>query len=81
MTTITGNELIALGFTPKKWFAEALEHINDNQLNETEMLDYLEQFRAPDPIPLHSEPQEFIINIKAENKSETNNGENVTNWL
>ena len=81
MTTITGNELIALGFTPKKWFAEALDHINENQLSKTEMLDYLEQFRAPDPIPLHSEPQEFIINIKAENDSETNNVEKVINTM
>ena len=35
---ITGNELIALGFTPKKWFAEALEYINENNLENKEDL-------------------------------------------
>jgi hypothetical protein len=30
MNTITGNALIALEFTPKKRFAEALEYINEN---------------------------------------------------
>lgn len=78
---ITGNELIALGFAPKKWFAEALEHINQNNLEEKEMLDYLEQFRAPDPIALHNEPIDFIINIKAENESEEDNVEKVIDTM
>lgn len=74
---ITGNELIELGFTPKKWFAEALEHINQNNLGEKEMLEYLEQFRAPDPIELHNQPVDFIINLKAENDAEVDNVEKV----
>lgn len=78
---ITGNELIALGFAPKKWFAEALEHINQNNLEEKEMLDYLEQFRAPDPIALHNEPIDFIINIKAENEYEEDNVEKVIDTM
>ena len=78
---ITGNELIALGFVPKKWFAEALEHINQNNLEDKEMLDYLEQFRAPDPIALHNEPIDFIINIKAENESEEDNVEKVIDTM
>ena len=29
---ITGNELVELGFKPGKWFKEALEYINANDL-------------------------------------------------
>ena len=60
---ITGNELIALGFKPKKWFAEALEYINGNNLDEIQMMDYLEQFKSPEPMSLLENPAEFIINI------------------
>lgn len=74
---ITGSELIDLGFKPKKWFAKALEYINENKLDENQMKEYLEQFRSPDPIPLNENPAHFIINIKAENESETDNVEKV----
>ncbi|MGA9213281.1 RtcB family protein [Kaistella sp.] len=78
---ITGNELIALGHTPKKWFNEALEYINENNLDKNEMLEYLEQFKSPDPIPLNENPTDFIINIKAENESENDNVEKVINTM
>ena len=78
---ITGNELIALGFTPKKWFAEALEYINENNLENKEMMEYLEQFRSPEPIPLLENPADFIINIKAENEAETDNVTKVINTM
>ena len=78
---ITGNELIALGFAPKKWFAEALEYINENNLDETQMKEYLEQFRSPDPIPLNEKPVDFIINIKAEDEAEEDNVTKVINTM
>lgn len=81
MKTITGNDLIALGYAPKKWFAEALVYINENQLNYTQMKDYLEQFKSPEPISLLENPAEFIINIKAEDESEINNVEKVINTM
>ncbi len=74
---ITGNELIELGYRPKKWFAEALEYINENDLSQAEMEAYLEQFRAPDPIPLKEKAEDFIINIKAENEAEEDNVQKV----
>lgn len=77
MKTITGNELIELGFKPKKWFAEALAFINENQLEEKEMEEYLKQFKAPEPIPLNENPADFIINIRAENDAEIDNVEKV----
>ncbi|MFP9112802.1 RtcB family protein [Flavobacterium sp. RHBU_3] len=77
MKTVSGNELIALGYRPGKWFAEALEHINQNNLNEEEMQAYLEQFKSPEPLPLHAQPQEFVINIRAEHESEADNVDKV----
>ncbi|MET3731053.1 hypothetical protein ABID46_000612 [Moheibacter stercoris] len=47
---ITGNEIVALGYRPGKWFAEAIDYINENELTTEEMEAYLEQFRMPDPI-------------------------------
>lgn len=81
MKTITGNYLIALGFAPKKWFAEALEYINENNLDETQMKEYLEQFKSPEPISLLENPAEFIINIRAEDESENDNVEKVINTM
>lgn len=77
MKTISGKELIELGYRPGKWFTEALEHINQNNLNEEEMQAYLEQFKSPDPLPVHTAPQEFVINIRAEHESEEDNVEKV----
>lgn len=74
---ITGNNLIDLGFKPKKWFAEALDYINENNLDENQMKEYLDQFRSPAPIPLKGDPAHFIINIRAENESEAENVERV----
>jgi len=80
-STINGNHLIELGFRPSKWFNEAIQHINENQLSENEMKIYLEKFRSPDPIPLHAEPKDFIINIRPEHANETDNVEKVINTM
>ncbi|WP_407404226.1 RtcB family protein [Chryseobacterium sp.] len=74
---ITGNELIALGYAPKKWFAEALEYINENDLSQEEMENYLEQYRSPDPIPLHENPIDFVVNLRAEHEAEIDNVDKV----
>ncbi len=81
MKTITGKDLIALGYKSGKWFVEAIEYINTNDLDEVQMAEYLEQFRAPDPIPLYETPKDFIINIKAEDESEVDNVEKVINTM
>lgn len=74
---ITGHTLIELGFTPDRWFREAIEHINENQLNGEAMLDYLEQFRPGPVIDLHQNPIDFSVNIKAENDMEATNVDSV----
>lgn len=74
---INGHTLIELGYTPDKWFQEAIDHINSNQLSEAAMLNYLEQFRAEPFIEVHKESIEFSVNIKAENQLEASNVESV----
>jgi len=74
---INGNTLIELGFTPKKWFKTAIEHINGKQLTEQDMLVYLEQYKSEPMIELHKEPVPFVINIKAENEQEVENVQSV----
>lgn len=70
---ITGNEIVALGYRPGKWYAEAIDYINENKLTTEEMETYLEQFRMPDPIPLKEVPTEYVVNIRAENENEEDN--------
>ncbi len=70
---ITGNTLIELGFLPGKWFRDAIDYINTNQLSEAEMNLYLEPFKAKPIVNLHKEPVSFSINIKAENELEQEN--------
>ncbi|MCV6629121.1 MAG: RtcB family protein [Flavobacteriaceae bacterium] len=70
---ITGNDLIHLGYRPGKWFKEALEHINENQLEGDALRNFLEPFKTPDPIALYIESIPFSINIKAENELEVTN--------
>jgi len=74
---INGNYLIKLGYKPAKWFTEALEYINANDLCEKEINDYLLQFKLPDPVPLYENPVDFIINIKADDETEIDNVEKV----
>lgn len=74
---ITGDTLIEMGFRSGKWFKEALDYINENQLEGEDLEHYLEQFKSPDPIDLHKEEISFSINIKAENTLEETNVNSV----
>jgi RNA-splicing ligase RtcB len=74
---VDGKQLIALGFRPGKWFGEALDHINNQELQGDEMMNYLDQFRMPDPIALRNEPAAFSINIEAESEQEVQNVNSV----
>ncbi len=78
---VTGNDLIQLGYRQGKWMKEAIEYINTNNLSETDMAVYLEQFKSPDPINLHKTPMVFSINIKAENELEEDNVSKVINSM
>lgn len=76
-----GNHLIELGYRPAKWFKDAITHINENNLDEVQIREYLEQFKQPDIIPLHETAKDFIINIRAEHESENDNVEKVINTM
>ena len=78
---ITGKELINLGYKPGKWFAEAMEYINENELSEEETLTYLEEFRSKPEIPLLENSAEFKINIKAESELEETNVNSVVTTM
>jgi len=75
MKNITGQTLIDLGFIPDKWFKEAIAHINEKQLSDAEMMQYLAPFKRPPMIPLMDQAAPFSINIRAEVEMEE---ENVT---
>lgn len=77
----TGDDLIALGFRQGKWMKNAIKHINENNLEGEALKSYLEQFKLPDPIKLHSKPVDFAINIKAENALEEDNVKTVINSM
>ncbi len=70
---ITGKDIRELGFPPGKWYREAIDHINTNRLDETAMMDYLEQFKLPPVLGLHETPVAFSMNIQAENELEEQN--------
>ncbi|WP_121667138.1 RtcB family protein [Mesonia aquimarina] len=70
---ITGNDLINMGFPPAKWYREALEYINENNLSKSEMENYLEQFRLPEKIGLLESPVPYSFNLEAENEQEIDN--------
>lgn len=76
-----GNNLIEMGYRPAKWFKEAIEFINENKLDESQIKTYLEPFRQPEPVPLHETPEDFIINIRAEHESENDNVEKVISTM
>lgn len=80
-TKITGKDLINLGYRQGKWMQEALVYINENQLQGDALQSYLEQYKLPDPLPLHKTPVDFSINIKAENELEEDNVSKVINSM
>lgn len=73
MKKITGTDLIDWGFQPDKWFGAALEHINAQQLDTHEALNYLEQFKAPPTIDLLETLPPLYFNLAATNEAELDN--------
>lgn len=76
-TPVTGKTLIELGHEPRKWFKEALEHINAHKLEGSELLDYLQQFQLPPALPLHAKPAPFAIHLRADSQDDAENVEVV----
>lgn len=59
----TGKDLIALGYKPNGKFKSALEHINANNLNDSEIVIYMDSIQDAH-IPLHEKPVEYFRNIR-----------------
>ncbi|WP_206604196.1 RtcB family protein [Aquimarina sediminis] len=74
---VTGKTLIELGFKSGKWFPEAMDYINTNQLDSDTMMSYLKRFETPPIQELHTKAISFEINIKAENELEETNVQSV----
>ncbi len=70
---VTGKTLINLGFKSGKWFKEAIDYINKNELTEIELTEYLERVSPPPVIMPHAEPIPFHKNIAAETEEEQDN--------
>jgi RNA-splicing ligase RtcB len=70
---ITGKDIKEMGFPPGKWYRAAIDHINDEQLNQDQIADYLEQFKLPEPQPLFENPVSYSFNLRAENEQEDDN--------
>jgi RNA-splicing ligase RtcB len=77
LITFTGKDLIDLGFRQGAWFREAIDFVNENQLEGEALMNYLEQFKLPEPIPVYENPIDFVQNIKAENELEEKNVNDV----
>ena len=77
----TGRNIIELGFRQGTWFKEAIQYINDNELESKEIEDYLKQFQLPDPIALHANAIHFYQNIKADNELEEKNVTDVVQTM
>lgn len=69
---ITGKDIIDLGFKPGKWFANVIDHANQNQLSGDSLKSYIESVR-PKYMEPHAEAVDFYKNIRAENEEEADN--------
>ena len=78
---INGNTLIEMGFRSGKWFKEAIEHINTNELEGADLTNYLEQFKSEPIIDIYEEPIPFAVNIRAENELEESNVTSVVDTM
>lgn len=74
---VNGHDLIELGYTPDKWFKEAIQHINEQQLSGERMEEYLKQFDTPPPLNLHETAVGFGLNIRAKDEFEQRNLDSV----
>ncbi|MCB0689890.1 MAG: RtcB family protein [Saprospiraceae bacterium] len=73
---ITGKDLIAMGYKPGKWFGDALSYLNHHDLNETELVHFLDELN-PNFIEPYAEGIPFYKNIKAESQIEEENVNSV----
>lgn len=76
---ITGKTLIELGYTPGPWFKEAIEKVNNLDLEGSGLKDFLDNL-APKPqkvLELLENPVDYQMNILPTNADELSNIESV----
>ncbi len=73
---ITAKDLIALGYKPAPWFKEAIRYANDHNLNEENLLSYIEMITPKLMIPFE-EHIPYHKNIRAETEYERVNVQQV----
>lgn len=73
MKTITGKTLIDLGYSPGKWFGEAITYANKHELSGKPLIDYLESIKPPKPIEPHVITVPYYKNIKGKTQEELDN--------
>lgn len=69
---ITGKILIAMGYTPGKWFSEVLDHVNANEMTMPEIKSFVDS-KVPAVIDPFEVGVPYYKNIKAENELEETN--------
>ncbi|HEX8503848.1 MAG TPA: RNA-splicing ligase RtcB, partial [Hymenobacter sp.] len=70
---VTGKDLLDLGLKPGKWFKDALEHINANDLSGDGLHAYLDTVKPAPVIPLLGKPVAYHENIRADTAVEQAN--------
>jgi tRNA-splicing ligase RtcB (3'-phosphate/5'-hydroxy nucleic acid ligase) len=73
---ITGKELLDLGYKPARWFKDAIDFANENNLTGDSLKNYLQEVSPKFILPF-SEPLDFYKNIRADSEEETSNMEVV----
>ncbi len=71
--TLTGKDLIAMGFDQGAWFGPALAEANAQNLQGDDLRQHLEQIAPPRKRPLLSEPAPFAMHIEAEGEEDAAN--------
>jgi len=70
--TITGKDLIEMGYRQGKWFSAALDHVNTENLEGEALKTYLDAAQPIEILP-HDESKSYHVNIAAENELEQRN--------
>lgn len=72
-TMVTGQTLIDLGYTPGKWFGEAIQTANEKNLEGMDLVMFLES-RQPSPEILpHEKPKPYFKNLLPETYEDLEN--------
>ncbi len=74
--SITGNDLIEMGYRTGKWFKEALNYINAEKLSGDALKAYLDNAQPVQILP-HQEAKPYEVNILADNELEEVNVKRV----